>query len=180
MDTDTENSAYEVELAALERRREELRAAEEKRYQQEIEDSRLKIFFLSERAIVNSLDGRRGLYECYSLALEPRLPEGYTIRGVHHQPHRRAFSVLVHHPSFEPVGSACEIPWINDELPFQEVLLCRGDDGRYEVTVREPTFQTNTAMQIATKEELNLRRILEGVLRGIPEAIKEAREICDV
>ena len=168
MNTDTENSAYEIKLAALERRREELRAAEEKRYQQEIEDSRLKIFFLSEWAIVNSLDGRRGLYE------------GYTIRGVHHQPHRRAFSVVVHHPSFEPVGSDCQIPWINDELPCKEVLLCRGDDGRYEVTVREPTFQTNTAMQIATKEELNLRRILEGILRGIPEAIKEAREICDV
>lgn len=86
---------------------------------------RAKIVWIDERQIVDMLNWQRGP-DFLALPVIQSLPEGFTVRAVHHSFRHMAWAVVVEHPSFEPVNPACELPEWNPSMTARvEVVQVR-------------------------------------------------------
>lgn len=108
--------------------------------QQHIDDSRVRIYYVRNRDILRAFSGElnnpSSLYVMNQSAWFKALPPGYTIRSVHHDFCRNAFAFVIHHPSFDPVPDAQEIPRVDGVQTFECFVLHRQADCSYALSTR--------------------------------------------
>lgn len=82
-----------------------------------MEAQRLRCYWMGEKEVLNWLRWASGLPETIKVPeFAAQIPDGAEIVSIHYEWSRRAFGIILSHPSFKEVVNGYEIPWAQDPL----------------------------------------------------------------